>query len=225
MTTAFAKKPTLGKGIFTPTEIARFLKKPTAKINRWMKTYWDGKFANPTGHGASWKANGSKAVDFHTMIEMVVMGNLADEGARTREIVKAHMVLAEKYNSHHPFAMKKVLDQIRTDGRKVYLEIDGTIISLDGTHQINLDFIKLLLKNLDFDSGDLASRYWPMGKEKAVVVDPKRKFGHPVIAGKNIYPETIYGMVKAGDSPGFIAELYELSEKEVQDAIDYCSAA
>jgi hypothetical protein len=32
-------------------------------------------------------------------------------------------------------------------------------------------------------------------------------------------------MVQAGNPPGFIASLYDLSEKEVEDAIAYCPAA
>lgn len=225
MSAVFTQKPTLGKGIFTPSEIAKFLKLPTAIINRWVKSYWDGEFASQAGHGVSWKTNGSKAVDFLTMIEILIMGTLAEKGAHTREIVKAHLDLSKRYKTNHPFALKNVLNQIRTDGRKVYLDDDGIIISLDGTHQINLDFIRVLFKNLEFGSDDLASRYWPLGKEKSILVDPKRKFGHPIIANKNIYPETIYGMVKAGDSPEFIAGIYNLTEQEVQDAVDYCTAA
>jgi uncharacterized protein (DUF433 family) len=155
MGTAFTQQPTIGEGIFTPSEIAKFLKLPTSKVNRWVNSYWDGEFASRTGHGQSWKRNNSKAVNFLTMVELLIMASLSEQGAETA----------------------------------------------------------------------LASRYWPMGKDNSVVVDPERKFGHPVINETNIYPETIYGMVQAGDPPGFIANLYSLTVKEVEDAIAYCSAA
>lgn len=225
MSTAFAHKPTLGKGIFTPAEIARFLQLPTSTINRWINTYWDGEFAFGLDHGASWKIDGSKAVDFLTMIEIVVMGTISEQGVRSREIAKAHKVLSDIYKTSHPFASRSVINRLKIDGKRIYFVDGDHIINLDGTHQINLDFIKDLFKNLDFDTDELATRYWPLGKDKSIVVDPKRKFGHPVIAGKNIYPETIFGMIEAGDSPAFIASLYDLSDKEVQDAINYCSAA
>jgi uncharacterized protein (DUF433 family) len=218
-------KPTLGKGIFTPSDIAGFLKVKTATVNRWMKTYWDGEFAQKVGHAASWKIDGSKAVDFLTMIEIVVMGSLVDLGAQTREIAKAHNLLSERFNTEYPFATKEVLENIRIGGRKVYWEEDNMIINLDGSGQINLDFIRKLVKNLDFDTSELAIRYWPIGKEKSILVDPKRKFGHPVIAGRNIYPETIYNMIRAGDPAEFVAELYGLTIKEIDDVIEYCSAA
>jgi uncharacterized protein (DUF433 family) len=218
-------KPTLGKGIFTPSDIAGFLKLPTSTVNRWMKTYWDGEFAEISNHPASWKVEGSKAVDFLTMIEIVVMGSLVEHGVRTRLIVNAHNLLTNKFNTKYPFATKEVLNKIRTGAGKLYWEEDNLLINLDGSGQINLDFIRKLVRNLDFDSDDLASRYWPLGKERSILVDPKRKFGHPVLAGKNIYPETIFNMIKAGDPKEFVADLYELSTQEIDDIIEYCSAA
>ena len=96
---------------------------------------------------------------------------------------------------------------------------------MDGTKQFNLNFIKLFFKNLDFNSNDMASRFWPMGKDKSILVDPERKFGHPVVDGRNIYPETIYKNFKAGDNIKYLAYVYELSETQVEHAIEYCIVA
>ena len=41
---------------------------------------------------------------------------------------------------------------------------------------------------------------------------------------KNIFPETLYNHYKAGDPVVYISYVYELTEKEVQDAIDYMAA-
>lgn len=78
---------------------------------------------------------------------------------------------------------------------------------------------------LDFGDNDLASRYWPTGKDSSVVVDPERKFGSPVFNNCNIYPEIFYGMYKAGEPIDFIAHIYEVPRKLVEDAIAYCTAA
>jgi uncharacterized protein (DUF433 family) len=149
----------------------------------------------------------------------------AESGVKTREVLEAHKELSKIFNSAFPFALKEVLHGIKTDGKRIYLNFRGNTISLDGTKQLNLDFIHIFFKNLDFDSDDLASRFWPLGKEKSILIDPKRKFGHPVIDGKNIYPETVFNMHKAGDTIEYIAFLYELSPQHVRDAIDYCTAA
>ena len=221
----FENQLEIGLGICTPPEIARILQVPSHKVRRWINRYWDGELGKEFESRYSWETNQSKAVSFHTLIEFYVMIQFAEAGVKTREVLKAHKTLAAYYNTAFPFAFKKVLKGMSTDGKKVYFEDSGCIITADGTKQLNLEFVKLLFKKIDFDSDQLASRFWPMGKESAVQVDPKRKFGHPVIGGHNIYPETIYGMYKAGDEVDFIAFLYKLTPQEVNDAIDYYDAA
>jgi len=222
----FENKPQLGMGIYTPREIADILKMDYAKVNRWISAYWDGELGKEFESCYSWKVDGSKAVSFHTFVELYVMMRFSESGVRTRKILEAHKLLGQKYNSPFPFALQEVLNGISTDGKKIFLkDKEGNIITLDGTKQLNLSIIELFFKKLEFDSGSLASKYYPMGREKQVVMDPKRKFGHPVMGNTNIYPETFYGMFKAGEPKNYIAALYEVPERLVQDAIDYCMAA
>jgi len=56
-------------------------------------------------------------------------------------------------------------------------------------------------------------------------MDPKRKFGHPLIGSNNIYPETIYEHYLAGDPVPYLTQIFDLFEKQVRDAIQYCEAA
>jgi len=63
-----------------------------------------------------------------------------------------------------------------------------------------------------------------LGKEKAVMIDPKRKFGRVVLDKRNIYPEILYSHYKAGDSVKYLSVVYELNEGDVTDAIEYCKA-
>lgn len=222
----FENRPQLGMGIYTPREIADLLKMDYAKVNRWISAYWDGELGKEFEQKYSWKIDGSKAVSFHTFVELYVMLRFSEAGVKPREVLKAHKILSKKYDTAFPFAQREVLMGISTDGNKVFLrDKDGNIITLDGTRQLNLDIIQIFFKKLEFDADDLAARYYPMGKEKQVIMDPKRKFGHPVMGGTNIYPETFFGMYKAGEPRGYIAALYEVDEQLVQDAIDYCMAA
>jgi hypothetical protein len=41
------------------------------------------------------------------------------------------------------------------------------------------------LKGLEFDD-DLASRWWPNGKDSGIVLDPQRQFGQPVEATSGV---------------------------------------
>lgn len=221
---AFENKPQIGKGIYTLKDVASILKMPYPTVFRWIRKYWDGTLGKKFKQEYSWERDGSRAINFHTVVELYVMVQFAEKGLKTKDVLIAHQELAEIYHTPFPFAQKQVLNEIQTDGKTVYWKKNNVLVSMDGTRQINLDVIQLFFKKLEFD-GEIVSRLWPMGKDHSVVIDPLRKFGHPIIVGRNIYPETIYGHYKAGDTIPFISHIYELTEKEIKDAIEYCKAA
>lgn len=221
----FENKPKLGLGIYTAAEIAQILRVPYRKVYTWMNKYWDGKLGDIYGSKYSWQMEGTRAVSFHTFVEFYIMMLFSEAGVKPKQVLQAHSELSQMFQTAFPFARKEVLEGIRCDGKRIYLETKSGIIELNGTKQFNLNIIKSFFIKLDFDNDDLASRYYPLGKEKSIVVDPERKFGSPVLINQNIYPETFYGMFKAGEPIDFIAHIYEVSKQMVEDAIEYCEAA
>lgn len=222
----FENQLELGLGIYTPSEIARILRMPSHKVRWWINQYWDGELGEKYESQYSWKTKDSRAVSFHTLIEFYVMMELSEQGVRTRPLLEGHKILSDRFENPFPFAIKEVLQNIRTDGKKIYFIVDKErILSLDASGQWNLCFIDIFFKNIDFDTKNLAFRYWPLGKNNSILIDPDRKFGHPVIENHNIYPETIYNHFRAGDPVPYIAYVYNLTEKQVHDALEYCEAA
>lgn len=218
-------KLNIGTGIFTISDISMILRLPYHKVSTWVNKYWDGELGREYENNYSWSVDNSKAVSFHTLIEFYVLYQLAEAGVKTRQVLTAHIELSKVFSTNFPFAQKKILENIRTDGKRVYFNLDGSLLSLDGTRQFNLNFIETFFKNLDFDNDLLASRFWPLGKSKSILIDPKRQFGHPVIGKTNIYPETLFSLYKGGEPIDFIAFTYEIDEQQVLDAIDFCTAA
>lgn len=219
----FENKPQIGTGIYTASEIAHILQLPYSKVHTWMVKYWDGKLGKAFETQYSWKTENTRAVSFHTLVEFYIMMQLSEAGVKPKEVLKAHNILANKFNTAFPFAKKSLLEGIKTDGKRIYLTMGEDTVTLDGSYQFNLNLIKAFFKNLDFDSEEVASRFWPLGKEKSVVVDPMRKFGRAVLATHNIYPETLQSHVKAGDSIPYLALVFEISEQEIEDALAYCN--
>lgn len=212
--------PAIGEGIFTTRDVSHILGLPKAKVRRWIKDYWDGRFGQ-----YSWTIDRSKAVNFSTLIEFYVTLQLNEQGIENKQIFKAHQQLSEIYNTPYPYANEDILDALRCDGKKLYLETSEGIISMDGSKQLNLNIIQAFIENLEFGKNKLPSKLYPKGKKSAVVVDPERQFGHPVINDTNVYPETVYQLYLAKEPIPFIAFTYQLTEKEVNDAIAYCKAA
>lgn len=217
----FENKLQLGNGIYTMQEIAQIFRLPYQKIHLWITKYWDGELGEAYEKNYSWKVNNTKAVGFHTLVEFYVMIQLSEAGVKTRQVLNAHKELSKSFKTSFPFAKKEVIENISTDGNKIYLKLNGSTITLDGSKQLNLDFIKLFFKKLDFDEEMLASRFWPLGKKVNIVCDPHRKFGLPIINGTNIQAEAIYRMYLANEPIDFIATIYETSEQNIKDAITF----
>jgi len=78
---------------------------------------------------------------------------------------------------------------------------------------------------MDFGTNQLALRYWPLGKERSIVVDPHHQLGQPTIKNTNILAETLYRMYTAGEKVKFIASLYDVSESDVTSSIEFFKKA
>jgi uncharacterized protein (DUF433 family) len=225
MKATFENKLQLGNGIYTTSEIAQILRISYQKTHLWINKYWDGELGKAYEGEYSWTISNSRAVGFHTLVEFYVMVQFAEAGVNTRQVLNAHKELSKTFDTPFPFANKLVLENIHNDGKKIYLHQNGNIITLDGSKQFNLSFIKMFFKKLEFDSDLLASKYWPIGKEHKIVCDPHHKFGQPIVEGTNIQAEAIFRMHLAKEPISFIAELYEISENKVKDALRYFKTA
>jgi len=219
-------KPGLGTGIYTVPDIARILRQPYRQISRWVNQYFDQRLGRQFIDRYSWTDGKSKAVNFHTLVELYTFFRLREVGVRTRVILEAHEKLCEYFETAFPFALSSVLRNLSSDGKRIYFKYDADVLcTLDSTNQLNLKFIRDFFKKLDFDDSELAQRLWPLGRERSIVIDPGHQFGQPTIAGSNILPVTIFNMHKAGETIEQIAGLYELTKIQVKDSIDYCKAA
>jgi uncharacterized protein (DUF433 family) len=226
MSQLLENKPELGYGIYTTPDIAQILRLPYGKVHRWIKDYWDNNFAKEVNSRYSWTDGKAIAISFHTLVEIFTFYQFTHAGVTVDKIITSHKILSKKFDTPFPFATSDVLINISTDGKRIYfLENGKDIISLDASHQLNLDLVRQYFKKIEFDGGSLAVRLWPIGKDKSVVVDPSHQFGQAVIKGTNISPETLFELHEAGEPDDFIASLYGVSNKQVQDALDYCRKA
>ncbi|MEM9869187.1 MAG: DUF433 domain-containing protein [Bacteroidota bacterium] len=221
----YQTKVEVGKGIYTISEIAIILRVPYHKVHRYISKYWDSKFSGGYVNNYSWMVDKSRAVNFYTLIELDTFIKLTDSGVPIKKLIEAHNILAKRFKHPYPLALKTVMERVKSAGKRVFFEEnDEIIISLDGTNQIASNFITHFYEKIDFVD-DLAEKLWPLGKDKDIVCDPNRQFGYPTISGTRIYPDTIYDLYKNGEKKSFIAESYELTILQVENAIKFCAQA
>lgn len=210
-------KPELGKGIYSIPDAAVILDMPKEKVRRWVKKYWELEFVKATvsENGYTWGKQRDKAFHFHTLIEIIAVDSFREIGVSFPKIKLAHDQLSNLLKTKYPFAHAELM----SDGKRIFYELDRSLLEMDEKQQFS--FTKLVApycKKIDFqEKTHLAERFWPLGKNHKIVVDPHHSFGRPVISGTNITADAIINMLKAGESPDFIATIYELDKKEVED--------
>ena len=76
------------------------------------------------------------------------------------------------------------------------------------------------LKVIEF-SKDEVTRLWPLGKDKPVVLDPRRALGAATGARSGVPTRVLYGASLAGEHPEAIADWYDVELDEVRAAIQF----
>jgi uncharacterized protein (DUF433 family) len=217
------KKPSLGIGLYTIPDLANILNLDRNLVQRWLREYWGNRFSTGQGDLSSWGKGRDKAVHFFTLIEFYVFYQLRKQGVSAQNIAKSHEIIRQELNTAFPFANSTIL----TDGKKIFYSSDGDlIINADKSKQINFkSIIEQFCHKIDFGKDAYAHRYWPLGKEKNIVVDPHHQLGRPTIKNTNILAETLYSMYTSGEKINFISTLYDVPENDVRASIEFFKKA
>jgi uncharacterized protein (DUF433 family) len=210
-------QPELGQGIYSIPDAAAILDMPVNKVRTWVKKYWELEFVKELeqDQAYTWGEQREKVFHFFTLIEIIAVDSFREIGVSFPKIKRAHEMLAELLNTPYPFAHAELM----SDGKRIFYEMDTSLLEMDTKQQFS--FTKLVApycKKIDFqEKTKLAERYWPLGKDRNIVVDPHHSFGQPVITGTNTTAEAVMNMLKAGESPELIASVFEVNRKDVED--------
>jgi uncharacterized protein (DUF433 family) len=209
----------LGNGIYTVPDLALILQLPQGKVRRWLTDFFDQRLAGGQ-ETYSWGEGRERATNFLTLIEFYVFYLLRDQRIGAGKILETHKYMSKELKTKYPFASYRLL----VNKKHILYGIDpDTWVHANKSNQIVLHkMIEAFFNKIDFSEGDLALRFWPLGKDRDIVVDPHHQFGQPVIQGTNINAATIHSMYESGESLQTIGILYDLTERQVTDAIAFC---
>lgn len=225
----------LDTGIYTPGEAAVLLHSDPATIRRWAFGYARNRPLGKARHPAILLRNelpvveGEHALSFVELVELLYVRAFVELGISWREIWEGARILARMFHTQHPFALR----QLYYDPKQLYAlleESDGSegIVRLTGHGQNEIpDLVRQYLDQLDFDVNDVATRWWPMGKEAGVVVDPLHSFGAPVVEEIGMRTDVLAAAYLAerdqfGDRAlERVAWTYEIETKHVESALSF----
>lgn len=179
----------VGQGIYTPAEAAALIRAPAAEVGRWAFGYTRRRNGErveyrPLIQTRLPELGGRRALTFVELVELMLIKGFREAGAPWKLIHEAARVAARIFETDHPFALR----QFFADPSGIYARIsdlggDPSLVQLAGHGQHVFDeVVRPYLGQLDFDALDSPIRWWPLGREGRVVVDPQVSFGTPIVA-------------------------------------------
>lgn len=220
MTTELARAVGIPEALAAPrysfAEAARLARVRPATSRRWIAGYSrrveDGERGTPPAEGSA---------SFADLVEVAAIRGLLDLGLPIRGIRAIVETCRDRFQSERPLLSHR----FRADGRDAFVRLDameGELVSLPrGKGGIAWDeVLGPFLDTVEYE-GEWVHRWWPGGRERTVVVDPRYGYGLPVVAGTGVRTEIIRERVEAGDSPEQIGRDFGVSRRAVEHALEF----
>ena len=217
-----------GKGIYTLSTASKILKMNPQKMRRWIKGYTY--YKNTEYHSINplfkteFEYNPEDVIiSFLDLTELLFINSFIQYGVSIQKIRQAAITASKLLETTHPFALQRIF----TDGKSIFAEIakmenDTSLLDLiNKQFQFKKIIEPLLYKCIDFNKNNYAERYWPLGKQCDIVLDPSRNMGQPILNKYNIRTELIYELYKTNHGIDEISNWYELDKNSIKAAIDF----
>ncbi|WP_298967353.1 hypothetical protein [uncultured Methylobacterium sp.] len=215
-----------GIGLYTPAEAGRLLRIPPARITRWLR----GHEAGGRRYERLWTPQADLGEDglflgFRDLQEVRVAAAFIARGLSPQRVRRAIDLARCVLRDEHPLSTAR----FRTDGRSVFLQVaeeDGETRLLDllrGQFAFR-EIVERSLSNLDYDEDGIPQRWWPLGRGKAIVLDPARSFGQPIEAETAVPVDVLAAAAEAEGSPEAAARAWDVPVRAVKRALAFRQA-
>lgn len=212
---------------------ARLVRLHVDRVRRWLIGYDYSYFAGPEGNTRTAhkgpvikrdKSAESSYASFLDLIDLLFVKEFLHQGISLQKIRKALKEAEELINEHH-FAQRRFF----TEGKSIYLELkennegDALLELLSGGQWVFASIIKDLAHRIDFDQPTgFARRWYPLGREGLIVLDPGISFGKPTLIGRGVATANIYDMFLAErENVQHVCSWMDLKRPEVEAAVTF----
>jgi uncharacterized protein (DUF433 family) len=215
------------KGIYSVPEAARLTGIDSRSISRWARGYHypirGSVRTSPPVFRADFRPyEGRYALSFLDLMELRFVKAFRQHGLSFHKIRIASERAAKILLTHHPFASRRFF----TDRKTIFLRIaeeEGDPELLDivrGQYGIDGIITPLLIEDVEYGD-EFPNRWYPLGKDGGVMIDPKHAFGQPLVAQCWVRTSVLYAAYKAEGSIEKAAAWYEVNESAVREAIGF----
>jgi len=216
------KEFSLHDGIYTIRDAAAIINKSTDRVRRWFTKLSE---INYEGLDNSKQQDiEQRRISFHGLIELVVIGELIEEGFNIQKIFKSRTDLANKTIKTYPFATNDVNKRLKVSGSDITWEFENGNVTLNGKGQFNIEIVREFFRDIEFDTSGIAQRIIPSKGLGKIEITPKRAGGKPsIISQQGVRVETILRFYDGPESVDDIISDYGISEEDINAAIAFQS--
>ncbi len=162
-------------------------------------------------------------VSFLEFVEIIIASKFRRDNAQPERIRLAHDFAQNEWGIKFPFASLKLEPLGGHILHRFDQETPGKSLATLDTKLQQWTLPGLVIEtigNFDYEL-DLVARWYPIGKDIPIVVDPKISAGLPIIKNRRVTVGTIRKRFKARYSIPFISSDLKLKREEVEDALRY----
>lgn len=174
------------------------------------------------------RRNTNTAIKYATFLDLIdlrFIKEFVEHGIKLQKLRDALIEADKLLKGHHHFAKQIFF----TDGSHIFLQIkdaensEALMELLSGGQWVIAPIIKQLAHQIVFDrSTGFAKKWYPMGINGHIVLDPSRSFGQPIIVERGITTSVVYDFF-LGEKKNLkrVCSWMELNENEVKAAVDF----
>jgi uncharacterized protein (DUF433 family) len=222
---ALPAQDTFGLGLYSYTDAARFIGARPAELRRWLKGYTRGGKEQQTAHvplwSPQWAGSGIDGIGFRDLIELRFVRTFVAGGVPLNLIRRTIDEVHQQLGKNYPFTSTT----FKTDGRRIFMELldasgDGALVDVVKRQDVIRKVIAPSLREgIELSIDDKAERWFPLKGSRAVVFDPQRSFGQPILADSGVPTAAVAEALQAeGGDAQRVARLYGISPAEVRKA-------
>jgi uncharacterized protein (DUF433 family) len=221
----------IGTGLYPLRQAARLVGADARSVRRWMQGYehqyrgerrfspplWrtqliDAEFAEPT-------------IGFQDLLELRLVNAFVKHGVSLAVIRATANAAREQFGADYPLTTRQFL----TDGKRIFVEAihrsgEERVVDVLRRQYVFSDIIKpSLYAGIEYDGQKNAKRWYPLGNDhKAIVLDPARQFGTPIVSGASIPTDTLYAAYLAeGRDRRLVGRIFGIAPQVVDAAVRF----
>jgi uncharacterized protein (DUF433 family) len=208
--------------LYSAAEAARYLRLPASTVRAWA-------FGLPYQHGPKRRRfepvirpadREARRLSFLNLIELLVLAAICRKRTvALPQVRRALRFLEKRFPSRHALADR----EFQTHGADLFVEKFGAIVKVSRDGQVAMrESIDAYLQCVERDACGVPVRlYLPALKpakveRRIIVIDPRIRFGRPVLDGTGIRAEIVVDRFRAGEPIEALASDYGRSREEIE---------